>query len=110
MRFKDKKYSSPGLRKGIGFGLCEQFAREGAIVALNDVNLSLAREAAGRINGQPERERVYAYAGDIAEVEALRTMINRFASRFEGLDVAIANAGITNYGEFLYGTPMRLIP
>ncbi len=105
MRFKDKKVFITGAGKGIGHGLCEHFAREGAIVALNDVSLSLAQSAASCINEQLGIERVHAYAGDVAEVEDLRAVISRFASRFGGLDVVVANAGITNYGEFLTYTP-----
>lgn len=104
-RFKDKKILVTGAGSGIGFGICRCFAREGAIVALNDVNAELAQQAAEQLNTETGLGQVHAFPGDVAEVEGLREMISQFASRFGGLDVAVANAGITNYGEFLSYTP-----
>ncbi|HEX6485056.1 MAG TPA: SDR family NAD(P)-dependent oxidoreductase [Ktedonobacteraceae bacterium] len=94
-----------GAGKGIGYALCHAFASAGAIVALNDIDLALCQRTARQINGTLGVERVHPYACDIADVEAIRTMFQHFVDRTGRLDIAIANAGITNYGGFLTYTP-----
>jgi glucose 1-dehydrogenase len=94
-----------GAGSGIGFGICRQFAQQGATVALNDVHPKLAEEAAARINAEVGAERVYPYSGNVANVTQIREIIADFSGRFNGLDVVVANAGITNYGEFLTYSP-----
>lgn len=103
--FTDKKVLVTGAGAGIGYGLCRKFAEAGAIVALNDVNYQLAARAAQQINGELGFQRVYPYPCDIADIPALRKVVKAFSDEFEGLDIAVANAGITNYGDFLSYTP-----
>jgi 3-oxoacyl-[acyl-carrier protein] reductase len=103
--FKDKKVLVTGAGSGIGFGLCRKFAEAGALVALNDVNPGLAAEAALAINREIGTVRVHPCPFDVADVPGLREAVKTFTGRFGGLDVAVANAGITNYGDFLTYTP-----
>lgn len=104
-RFENKNVLVTGAGSGIGFGICRHFASEGAIVALNDKNEVLAKEAATKINNEIGEQRVFPYACDIANVEEVRKMVKEFASTHKGLHVLVANAGITNYGAFLTYTP-----
>jgi NAD(P)-dependent dehydrogenase (short-subunit alcohol dehydrogenase family) len=90
---------------GIGFEICRQFAAEGATIALNDIDGGLAEQSAGAINAEIGRDAVRAYACDVADVEALRVMFADFVARAGRLDVTVANAGLTNFGEFLSYTP-----
>ena len=94
-----------GAGKGIGYALCHAFASAGATVALNDIDLALCERSARQINEALGVERVHPYAFDVADVEAVRTTSQRFVDRAGQLDIAIANAGITNYGGFLTYTP-----
>src|SRR5215472_5443646 len=94
-----------GAGIGIGYALCQAFASAGAKVALNDVDPSLCQRAAQQINGTLGVERVHPYAGDVADVEAVRTIFQRFVDTAGRLDIAIANAGITKYDAFLTCTP-----
>lgn len=103
--FAGKAVLVTGAGVGIGYALCQAFAKAGALVALNDVNPVLCHTAAQRINDALGMERVQAYEGDIADVEAIRTICQRFADRVGRLDIVIANAGITSYGAFLTYTP-----
>ncbi|MDQ2885348.1 MAG: SDR family oxidoreductase [Chloroflexota bacterium] len=94
-----------GAGSGIGYALCRAFAHAGATVALNDLDATLAQEAADAINRELEVELVHPYACDVADVETVRAMCRRFAATAGRLDIAIANAGITSYGAFLDMTP-----
>jgi glucose 1-dehydrogenase len=103
--FTGKAVLVTGAGSGIGYALCRAFASAGATVALNDLDVALAQGAAGQINSSLEVELVQPYACDVADVEAVRAMCQRFAGTAGRLDIAIANAGITSYGAFLTTTP-----
>jgi 3-oxoacyl-[acyl-carrier protein] reductase len=94
-----------GAGAGIGLALCKAYAQAGATVALNDLSPSLAKQAAQQINDAVGREAVLALPFDVADVPAMRQAVSDVALRFGRLDVAIANAGLTNYGAFLDYTP-----
>jgi NAD(P)-dependent dehydrogenase (short-subunit alcohol dehydrogenase family) len=104
-RFAGNAVVVTGAGVGIGFALCRHFAEQGARVGLNDLSEETARQAAGRINEQLDAERVWPYPGDVADVGRVRAIVDDVADRHGRLDVAVANAGITNYGEFLDYTP-----
>jgi glucose 1-dehydrogenase len=94
-----------GAARGIGYALCQSFARAGATVGLNDIDPSLCHRATQQINEALGVERVHPYVCDVADVEAVRTMMQRFVQTAGPLHIAIANAGITHYGSFLTDTP-----
>lgn len=94
-----------GAGAGIGFALCRALAQAGASVVLNDLDAALAEHAAGRINAEAARDAVVAEPFDVADVGALRSAVDRATRQFGRLDIAVANAGLTNYGSFLDYTP-----
>ncbi len=104
-RFEGKSVLVTGAGVGIGCEICREFALEGANVALNDINGALANKSAAAINREAGREAVYAYGCDVADVAAVRAMFADFVAKVGRLDVAVANAGLTNFGEFLTYTP-----
>jgi NAD(P)-dependent dehydrogenase (short-subunit alcohol dehydrogenase family) len=75
-----------GAASGIGRAAAEQLAREGARVAIVDVDEAGARETAQRI-AQAGGEAYFARA-DVSDADA--------AARFGRLDCALNNAGITD--------------
>ena len=91
-----------GAGQGIGFEIARQLALYGACVILNDIDEPRAREAASKIS----KEGVcYAMAGDAADIDFIKQMVNEAVSRFGELNIAIANAGITLFGDFFDYTP-----
>ena len=103
--FSGKAVLVTGAGVGIGYALCKAFASAGATVGLNEIDPALCQKAAQQINRDLSIERVYPYACDIADVDAVRHMFQHFVEVAGRLDIVIANAGITNYGEFLTFTP-----
>jgi len=92
-----------GAGQGIGLDICRQLAAEGASVVLNDVEQGLAEKAAYGI--QQEKGICVPYAGDASNVTFIREMVNEAVRKFGKLDIAIANAGITLFGDFLNYNP-----
>ena len=103
--FDGKTVIVTGAGIGIGYALGRSFAQAGANVALNDLDGALAARAAQTLNAEIGAERVAPYGLDVADVQAVRQMVADAAARFGGLDIVIANAGLTNYGTFLDYTP-----
>ena len=96
-----------GAGQGIGFEICRQLARQGASVILNDVDATLTAQATKKIN-QEQGGRCYGIPGNAADVNFIQEMVNTAVREFGQLTIAIANAGITLFGDFLTYTPEAL--
>ena len=88
-----------GAGQGIGYEICRQLAAKGAKVVLNDIDQQLAREAAEKINN--EYGGCYGLPGDAADPVFIQQLIDETVKKFGKLTIAIANAGITLFGDFL---------
>ncbi|MCO6497594.1 MAG: SDR family oxidoreductase [Chitinophagaceae bacterium] len=106
MSFKDKIAIVTGAGSGIGFEICRSLAAEGAIVILNDIDAALANDAAKKISASTEGNCI-AYAGDSGDIEFVKSMVSKAVTDYGKLDIAIANSGITLYGDFLNYPPER---
>ncbi|HEX8607337.1 MAG TPA: SDR family NAD(P)-dependent oxidoreductase, partial [Pedobacter sp.] len=104
MPFKDKVAIVTGAGQGIGFEMCSNLAKEGANVILNDVDQALADEAARSIADKTNGNCI-SLAGDSSDVTFIQKMVSTAVAEFGHLDIAIANAGITLYGDFFTYKP-----
>ena len=86
---------------GIGRAISLLAAREGATVAVADLDLAAARETAERITA--EGGTAVALAGDAADTEQSARTITDAADALGGLDALVLNTGIA-YGLGLAGT------
>ncbi|MFM1878229.1 MAG: hypothetical protein RLZZ241_1095 [Bacteroidota bacterium] len=85
-----------GAGCGIGLEICRQLAADGVRVVLNDIDYQLALAAANSLNNK-----AIAVGGDASKPEVIRSLIETAVQKFGRVDIAIANAGITLYGDFL---------
>lgn len=81
-----------GASKGIGKGIAQVFARQGAKVLIVGRNGGDAEKAAEEINGAGGT--AAAFAGDVAKWEDMTAMAEAAAERHGGIDILCANAGV----------------
>lgn len=97
--FQGKVAFITGAGQGIGLQMAKQLVQEGAIVYLNDRDESLARRSAENV--QADGGHCIPLPGDVSEVELITSFIQQIKKEQGRLDIAIANAGITLFGDFL---------
>lgn len=98
MQFRNHTAIVSGAGQGIGFEICMQLCAQGASVILNDVEESLAKEAADKIKS--EGGNCYAMHGDASDVSFIQSMVDTAVEKYGGLNIVIANAGITLFADF----------
>lgn len=88
-----------GAGQGIGLEICRQLAGHGAAVMLNDLEESLARDGARAI--AQAQGRCLHLAGDASDENFIQQLVAETVRQFGKLDIVVANAGITLFGDFL---------
>ena len=103
MSFEDKVAIVTGAGQGIGLEICRKLCAAGARVNLNDVDAELAAQAVLELNNAGGV--CIAVPGDSSDLSIIQQMVDTAVSNFGKLDIAIANAGITLFGDFFSYTP-----
>lgn len=100
MRFRDRVVVVTGAAGGIGLACAREFAREGALVVLADVDEQRGPKAAQEMEqatGRPVR----FIRCDIGVKSAATALIADTVQAFGGVDVLLNNAGIVHRADFL---------
>jgi 3-oxoacyl-[acyl-carrier protein] reductase len=92
MRLRDKVALVTGGGSGIGREICLTFAREGASVAVNDIN---PESISSTIKDMGEHsEKALAVKADVSDSSQVRKMFADIEKRYGTIDILVNNAGI----------------
>ena len=92
MRLKDKVAIVTGSASGIGKEIATVFVREGAIVAIADINQAAADATARELD--PSGKRVIGVEMDVTNEKQVDDGTAKVIATFGALDVLVSNAGI----------------
>ncbi|QIE42658.1 L-iditol 2-dehydrogenase [Rhodobacteraceae bacterium SC52] len=95
-RLEGKSALVTGAARGIGRSFAEAYVREGATVAIADINLAAAQDAAAEIG-----EQAYAIQIDVACQDSIDHAIASVVSTAGKLDILINNAALFDAAETL---------
>lgn len=93
-RLDGKSALITGSARGIGLGFAEAYVREGATVAIADINLDAATKAANQIGAA-----AYAVQLDVTSQDSIDTAIETVVAKAGKLDIAINNAALFDAAE-----------
>jgi len=88
-----------GGAQGIGKAIALRLAREGADVAVSDINLEKAQETCREVESLGRK--ALAVGGSVADAKAAEAMVEKTVEALGGLDILVNNAGITRDGVLL---------
>lgn len=93
-RLRGKSALITGAGRGLGRAFAEAYAREGATVAIADIDLAAARDAAAGIG-----EAAYAVEIDVTRQDSIDAAIAAVVERAGKLDILVNNAAIFDAAE-----------
>ncbi|RWK47753.1 L-iditol 2-dehydrogenase [Mesorhizobium sp.] len=89
MRLNGKSALITGSARGIGRAFAEAYVREGATVAIGDINFEAAEKTASEIGGN-----AYAVKLDVTDLASIEAAVKAVETRAGGLDILINNAAL----------------
>jgi 3-hydroxybutyrate dehydrogenase len=92
MKLRDKSAIITGAASGIGKDIALVFAREGAKVAIADLNLEAADATAKEIRAAGQQ--ALGVAMDVTNEQAVNDGVAAVVKEFGGVDILVSNAGI----------------
>jgi len=92
---KDKIALVTGSGSGIGKAIALALAKEGADVAINDVNLTAGEQTTSEIKALGRRS--MAVLANVADAAEVNKMVNAIVKKWGGVDILVNNAGVTSH-------------
>jgi len=100
LKLKGKVALVTGAARGIGRGIAEVFAQEGADVIINDISVNEAAEAAAEAVRSTGR-RAMTVQADVSNRAGVEAMFEKAWKEFGPIDILVNNAGIETITPFL---------
>lgn len=97
LNLKGKVALVTGGGQGIGREICRSFAREGALVGINDIDLERADLVEKEVSSLGSQ--AIALRGDITRWEEVDGMVRKFLEKFGRIDILVNNAGVGDQGK-----------
>jgi 3-oxoacyl-[acyl-carrier protein] reductase len=99
MRLEGKVALITGSGSGIGRATALLFAKEGADIAVNDINLAGAQETVEMI--KPLGRKAIAVKADVSDEKEVGAMVERTIKELGGVDILVNNAGVEGFGPLI---------
>ena len=93
MQLEGKRVLITGAAQGIGKSIALLMAKEGADLAISDINLELAINTAKEVESLGRK--AVAIEGNVADSKSADEMVSKVVQDLGGIDVLVNNAGIT---------------
>lgn len=105
--FKGKIAIVTGASLGIGKEIARQLAAQGCHLIVNDLNPESLKEMTVELDRTNRRNgsRCIGIAGDAGDIDVIDRMVHCALTEFQKIDMVVANAGITTFGDFLQYKP-----
>jgi NAD(P)-dependent dehydrogenase (short-subunit alcohol dehydrogenase family) len=90
-----------GGARGVGAEVARRLHERGANLVLTDVDEGALHD----IGAEFDSDRVLTAVADVRDLETMQAVASRAVDRFGGIDIVLANAGISTYGSVLKVDP-----
>jgi 3-oxoacyl-[acyl-carrier protein] reductase len=100
---KGKRVFITGGSRGIGRGLCQVFAREGATIAFNYNSNDEAAEETKRLV-ETEGQKCLVYKVSVTDKHGMKAVAKEIEEKLGGIDVLVNNAAVNKADNFLTTT------
>jgi 3-oxoacyl-[acyl-carrier protein] reductase len=85
-----------GAASGMGRATALLFAREGAKVAVTDINFTACMDVAEELRAEGFSD-AQGFALDVSDGEAIKGVVAEIAATFGGIDILVNNAGVSSF-------------